>query len=192
MKWYIYATIFAGIIIAVSQVNRIRVMNDLKKIYLSRNFTLDEMVKTSTGVENIPGEKEIEALRQLCLKILQPLRDFLQLPVIVTNAYRSPVVNSLTEGSSKTSQHPKGQAADIKVKKSDGTWMTNQEIINAIRHLRLPYDQLIDEEKTNLTGVSKWVHVSHDNTNAIQRLQWMTRRDTGPNRLKEYETVKLG
>ncbi len=196
MKWYGWAIVLLVVVVVISQVNRIRVMKDLSKVILSKNFTLAELVKTTTGLDNIPGPKEIEALRALCVHILQPLRDSLGVPVYVTNAYRSHEVNSETEGSSSTSQHPKGMAADIYV-----PGYTNQQIVDRIRLLRLPYDQLIDEERKKydlVTGeyvrTSKWVHVSHNNTLPLyaQRLQWMTRRDTGPGRLKEYETVKIG
>lgn len=190
MKWYWWALGFAAVVIGVSQVNRVSVMKDLKKVILGKNFTLDEFVQTSTGVENIPGPVEVQALMDLVANILQPLRDALGVPITVTSGYRSPAVNALTPGSSDTSQHTKGQAADIVI-----AGMTNQQIIDKIRSLRLPYDQLIDEEKKRLTGgVSRWVHVSFNNTKPVsaQRLQWMTRRDPGLDRPKEYETVKYG
>lgn len=196
MKWYHWAGIGFGVLFAGGAFNRQRVMNDLKKVILSKNFNLAEMVKTATGLENIPGEKEIEALRALCLNVLQPLRDYVWLHykmiVIINSAFRSETVNSATPGSSSTSQHPKGQAADVQVKDpTTGRRLTNQEIIDIVRMLKLPYDQLIDEEKKTLTGTSKWVHISHNNQKA-QRVQWLTRRDPGPDRPKEYETVKYG
>ena len=160
-------------------------MRDLKAIKLGENFTADEFVVTSTGVENIPGDAELECLRVLVEKILQPLRTHLGKAIHINSGYRSPAVNKLVPGSAKNSQHMKGQAADIHV---DG--MTVEQIIAQIRALGLPYDQMIDEQR----GSSRWVHVSYNNIYADsgQRREWLTRRDPGPGRPNEYETVQVG
>ena len=46
---------------------------------LTKNFTLEEMIKSETalrhGMDNTPGEKEIGNLKVLCEKVLQPVRD---------------------------------------------------------------------------------------------------------------------
>lgn len=178
-KWW---AIGAGVLVLATQGNRYKVMNDLSKIKLGDFFTLDEFVKTATGLENIPPPEVVERLRLLVKNVLDPLRKKLGLPITVTSGYRSPLVNANVEGSSKTSQHMNGEAADIVVK-----GLTNAQIIQVIRSLQLPYDQLIDEQR----GSSLWVHVSH-NTTGAQRVMWMTRRDPGPNRPKEYELVKYG
>lgn len=176
-----YATIAIIIVILVvaALLNRKRVMAKLKTIRLSKNFTLDEFVITSTGIENVPGEEEIKSLKLLCEKILQPLRDAVGKPIIISSGFRSLLVNTAIGGES-TSQHVKGQAADFHI-----PGMTNQEIIDLIRELKLPYDQVIDE---NLKG-KQWVHVSFKN---VPRLQWLTARDVGPGRPKKYETIKFG
>jgi zinc D-Ala-D-Ala carboxypeptidase len=181
MKWYWWAIGTLIVIVIISQINRVRVMGNFKNIKLGPNFDLSEFVKTNTGLENVPGETEIENLKLLVKNILQPLRDHLQKPISITSGYRSPLVNGNVEGSSKTSQHMKGQAADIVI-----AGMTNQQIIDAVRALSLPYDQIIDEQR----GKSLWVHVSYTSTGG--RKQWLTRRDPGPDRPREYETIKIG
>ncbi len=155
-------------------------MANLKKNQLSKNFSLDEFVITATGIENIPGEKEITNLKLLCEKILQPLRNAVGVPIIITSGFRSELVNAAVGGSSSTSQHKTGQAADFHI-----PGMTNQQIIDLIRKLKLPYDQIIDEQ---LNG-KKWVHVSYK---ATPRLQWLTARDVGPGRPEKYQTIKYG
>ena len=139
MKVYITIGICIVIIVVAALLNRKRVMNNLKKIRLSKNFTLDEFVITSTGLENVPGETEIQNLKLLCEKILQPLRDAVGRPIIMSSGYRSLLVNTAIGGES-TSQHVKGQAGDFSI-----PGMTNQQIIDKIRELKLPYDQIIDE-----------------------------------------------
>ncbi|BCV03566.1 MAG: hypothetical protein CM15mV69_500 [Caudoviricetes sp.] len=46
---------------------------------LSRNFSLSELIKSSTairhGIANEPNEDQIEKLKLLCENILQPVRD---------------------------------------------------------------------------------------------------------------------
>lgn len=180
MKTWHWIAIGVGVLVITSQGNRVLVMNDFKKVKLSENFSLDEFVKTSTGIDNIPGSVEIENLSQLVTNVLQPLRSYLKKSIRITSGYRSPGVNAAVGGSSTTSQHMKGQAADFQI---DG--MTNQQIIDTVRLLKLPYDQIIDEQ---LRG-SKWVHVSYSKTG--NRMAWLTARDkTGGG--TQYATVKVG
>ena len=114
---------------------------------LSKNFRLAEMTITSVDAPNEPTPTEVERLRALAENILQPLRDALGKPIIINSAYRSPQVNKVVGGVA-TSQHSRGEAADIRVPD-----MTPLELAKVIRQLRLPYDQLIREPT--------WVHVSY-------------------------------
>jgi zinc D-Ala-D-Ala carboxypeptidase len=175
MKWYTWALWTALIIIILAIVNRTRVMKNLEKIVLGKNFNLAEFVTTGTGIENIPGPEEIENLRALVENVLQPLRDAIGKPIHITSGFRSMAVNAAIGGAG-TSQHVKGQAADFHI---DG--MTSDQVIAKIRAMKLPFDQVIDEIK----GTSKWVHVSHNSTGA-QRYQWLTFRDG------TYTTIKTG
>lgn len=183
MKWQFWIIIALVLLVGVTLFNRRRVMNNLKEIRFSKNFTADEFVVTGTGVENVPGPEDIESLRELAIHILQPLRDAVGKPIRINSGYRSPAVNALVPGSSKTSQHMRGQAADISVQ-----GMTNEQIIAMVRALKLPYDQMIDEQR----GSSSWVHLSYNRFASRQRGEWLTRRDPGPGRPNEYELVKTG
>jgi zinc D-Ala-D-Ala carboxypeptidase len=99
------------------------------------------------GVKNNPSYVQAEALKMLCVNILEPLRDFTGLPIAVHSGYRNPFINERIGGAA-ASQHCAGQAADITI-----SGMTVSAIITAIRKAKLPFDQLIDEPG--------WVHVSH-------------------------------
>ena len=77
---------------------------------LSKNFTLNELTKTNTGLPNVPTEKEKALLLLLAIFILQPIRNKFG-EYTISSGYRSPKVNRKVRGSS-TSQHPKAQAAD--------------------------------------------------------------------------------
>jgi zinc D-Ala-D-Ala carboxypeptidase len=181
MKWYWWALWFFILIVVIALINRTRVMGNLKNIRLGANFTLDEFVVTSTGVENVPGKKEIENLRLLVTNILQPIRDHVQKAIHINSGFRSAAVNAVVPGSAKNSQHMTGQAADIHI---DG--MTSQEIIDTVHALKLPYDQIIDEQR----GSALWVHISYSDKGG--RREWLTRRDPGPGRPNEYERIKIG
>lgn len=146
----------AGALLAVL-FNRARVMQNLNTTRLSKNFVLGEFVKTKTGLDNIPNDQEIDNIRALVVNVLQPLRDYFARPLVVSSGFRSQAVNEAV-GGSETSQHRSGEAADISIE-----GVTNRQIIDAATFLRLPYDQLIDEQtKDKLSGdIRSWVHVSH-------------------------------
>ena len=79
---------------------------------LTNHFTLEELVKTKTGLSNIPNVEQTNQLRILCRNILEPVRSVYNKPLIIDSAFRSPDVNTAVGGVS-TSQHLLGQAADI-------------------------------------------------------------------------------
>jgi len=117
---------------------------------LSKNFSLQEMTISQTaarrGLNNQPGQAELNNLKMLCNEVLQPLRDFVGKPVKITSGYRGPAVNRAVGGST-TSAHMYGLAADIWI-----PGLTVREVMHKIHGLQLPYDQLIDE-------FGSWVHV---------------------------------
>ncbi len=88
-------------------------------IYLSPHFSLKEMTDSQTavryGIANVPSEQEIENLRRLCQGTLEPLREALQLPVVINSGFRTKALNDKLAHSSKYSQHAAGQAADFYV-----------------------------------------------------------------------------
>lgn len=126
---------------------------------LSANFSLHELTKSETalrmGFDNTPGEAEIENLRTLCEKVLQPVRDHYGKGVKVNSGYRSPESNGAV-GGSKTSDHCKGMAADIEI-----PGVANADLAQWIMD-NLEYTQLILEFYTPGIPDSGWVHVSYD------------------------------
>lgn len=123
---------------------------------LSPHFTLDEMTVSQeavrSGLRNKPDATQIEALRALCAHVLEPLRARVKRPIVVSSGYRSKSVNARIGGST-SSQHCKGEAADIIV-----PGMETADVVELIRAMRLPFDQVIDE-------FDRWVHVSHASGN---------------------------
>ena len=129
---------------------------------LTSNFSLAELVKSETALrhdmDNTPGETEIENLKQLCEQVLQPVRNHFQSGVKVNSGFRHPEVNAKV-GGSKTSDHCKGQAADIEI-----PGIPNADLAIWIMD-NLQYTQLILEFYTPGIPDSGWVHVSYDPAN---------------------------
>ena len=52
---------------------------------LTNNFSLKELTQSQTafGLDNTPDEQQIDNLQNICEKILQPLKEFYNLPVKV-------------------------------------------------------------------------------------------------------------
>ena len=129
---------------------------------LTANFTLAEMVKSDTALrhdmDNTPGEAEIENLKRLCEKVLQPVREHFKTGVKVNSGFRHPDVNAKV-GGSKTSDHCKGQAADIEI-----PGIPNADLAKWITE-NLDFTQVILEFYTQGVPDSGWVHVSYDPQN---------------------------
>jgi uncharacterized protein YcbK (DUF882 family) len=126
---------------------------------ITENFSLDEMLFSQAATRlNIeeqfkPSEAVIENLKKLCINILQPLRDKINLPIVVTSGYRCKRTNKAI-GGKINSQHIEGKAADI-----HAIGITNLELLHFIEK-NFEFDQLINEFPVN--GEPSWVHVSYD------------------------------
>jgi zinc D-Ala-D-Ala carboxypeptidase len=141
---------------------------------LTANFTLAEMVKSDTALrhdmDNTPGEAEIENLKRLCEQVLQPVREHFKAGVKVNSGFRHPEVNAKV-GGSKTSDHCKGQAADIEI-----PGIPNADLAKWIMD-NLTYTQLILEFYTPGVPDSGWVHVSYDPANLKKQNLTATKKD---------------
>ena len=117
---------------------------------LSEHFTLEELTVSETaarkGLDNTPDNDALYDLKRLAL-FLEEIRTAVGRPLRINSAYRAPQVNA-SVGGSKTSQHCKGQAADIRV-----VGLTPDQVCQAIIAAKLPFDQVIRE-------FDSWTHVS--------------------------------
>ena len=91
----------------------------MQNILLSPHFELREFVVSQKardhGLDNTPPVEAIENLRALCIHTLEPLRNALGLPIVVTSGYRTKALNRLLVYHSNKSQHMNGEAADFYV-----------------------------------------------------------------------------
>ncbi len=122
---------------------------------LTSNFTLNELVYSVTAeankIDNRPNVKVVANLKALCENVLQPLRDYLGCPFIVSSGFRCAELNKKVGGRSN-SQHLLGEAADFVVPQRN-----LKDVFNYIKgHLK--YDQLLFEYDSS---GNRWIHVSY-------------------------------
>ena len=126
---------------------------------LTKNLSLSEVLVSQTAkrlhISNQPTEDHLNSLKEIATNIFQPLREGLGVPIYVSSGYRSKELNSAIKGSSKTSQHLKGQALDLDADVYGR--VTNAEIFYYIKE-NLDFDQMIWEGGTEKNP--NWVHVS--------------------------------
>lgn len=168
---------------------------------LSRNFSLDEMLKSQTASrwgfdeQFNPPDEVINNLTLLCTKVLQPIRDALKASITVTSGYRCPRLNAKIGGAYtvingkpvQTSQHCYGQAADINFIK-DGKEF-NSSLVSVIKDLcadpDFKFDQCILEFGSDENP--SWIHISYSNDN--NRMQVLRAYKSGKKTL--YKPWKL-
>lgn len=98
-------------------------MGQIANTKLSANFNLHDLLKSNSAARDAklnnlqynPPAKIVDSLTHLTLTTLQPIRSGLGVPVFVNSGYRSPELNGVVPGSSTTSQHCLGEAADIEI-----------------------------------------------------------------------------
>lgn len=127
-----------------------------------RHFTIEELTNSDKarelGIDNTTDKDSIERLTTLIIEVLDPARELLGKPIVVTSGYRCSVLNTAV-GGQPNSQHTKGEAADLQC-------YNNKYLFDIIRE-NLSFDQLILETKDifdrngNKTGVREWVHISY-------------------------------
>jgi len=126
---------------------------------LSKHFQLEEFEKSMTasrkGIKNKAGAGEIKSLGDLCYECLEPLRAHFDKAVTITSGYRSEALCEAI-GSKKTSQHTKGQAADLEINGVPNIkiayWLSNN----------VDFDQLILEYFDKNDPAGGWVHISYN------------------------------
>lgn len=141
---------------------------------LTKNFALSEFVYSDTAkqleIDNNPTPAHLENLKRTA-DVLQLIRDTLGRPIKITSGYRSAKLNAAVPGSSKTSAHTKGLAADIRV-----TGITSMDLAKFIKGMNLPLDQLILEYPNR---PNPWVHIGL--SDGAPRGMIFTVRDGKPN-----------
>lgn len=124
-----------------------------------RFFTISELIKSDTAIRmkiwNGASREQEDNLVALVTAVLDPAREAYGKAIKVTSGFRCERVNTAVKGS-RTSQHLKGEAADITTAAGASG---NLEVARIIARLG-KFDQLILEEVQGKSLAPQWVHVS--------------------------------
>jgi putative chitinase len=141
---------------------------------LSEHFNLKEFTKSETAIrkriDNTPNAAHAENLKNVCEKILEPVRNHFGKPVRINSGYRGPALNAAVGGSGK-SQHCNGEAVDFEI---DG--LPNPDLAKWVAE-NCEFDQIILEFYDPKEGPnSGWVHASikRDGSNRKQKMTAVT------------------
>lgn len=116
---------------------------------LSENFTWDEAEITTHREFDNTIPPELESIIRNTAYGMERIRFILKTPVIISSWYRSPEIN-VAVGSSKTSQHIKGEAVDFISPKFGRPVSVAKKLVDEKKYIK--FDQLILEHT--------WLHVS--------------------------------
>ncbi len=128
---------------------------------MGKYFSIEELCDSETakerGIDNTPSEYAIENMAALIDEILDPTRKEFGGPIIVESGFRNPELNTAVSGSA-TSQHMKGEAADIYASPRS---QEENERIGRIIAKNGGFDQLIFENVRSKKDLRcQWIHVS--------------------------------
>ena len=134
-------------------------MDSEKLMKLSEHFSLAELTKTNTGIENVPNEAQVENLKRLC-RWLERLRKRWNDkygdgddPIIINSGFRSAAVNKAV-GGVPTSNHLTGCAVDIRCIGMEQALRYAAILLDISDMSREDFDELLLERK----GAVMWLH----------------------------------
>lgn len=148
-------------------------------------FTIDEFTYSSDAneynIDNSPTDEHKENIIEFIETVLDPMREAwaeycdlnnLGSPgIIISSGYRSEQLNNIIPGSSKTSAHSIGCAADlVPVNKHMKSFKKFVWIWLISTHTK--FDQVISEHEDD-TRTPQWVHIGYKNRHGKQRGQYM-------------------
>lgn len=118
-------------------------MTERVTMNITENFTFAEFeaspIAKEKGIANVISSFEVrDSVVALVREVLQPLRGLYGKPMKVNSGYRSPELNKAVGGVA-TSQHCKGEAADI----ATGSAAESYRLAKLAKENGIPYDQCI-------------------------------------------------
>ena len=126
---------------------------------LSEHFTLGELTKTKTGIENVPNEEQVKNLKRVCQWLEQLRRRWNNLygegddPIVINSGFRSPEVNKAVGGAT-LSNHLTGCAVDIRCVGIEQALRYAAILLDISDLSREDYDELLIEQRKGVI----WIH----------------------------------
>ena len=145
-----------------------------EEMNLSQHFTLGELCKTKTGIENVPNEEQVNNLKRLCQWLEQLRLRYNQMrnekgemrngneemrnevgeyPIVINSGFRSPEVNKAVGGVS-TSNHLTGCAVDIRCIGIEQALRYAAILLDISDLNKEDFDELLIEQKAH----TYWIH----------------------------------
>ena len=126
---------------------------------LSEHFTLGELTKTKTGIENVPNEEQVNNLKRLCRWLERLRKRWNDLygegddPIVINSGFRSPEVNKAVGGATM-SNHLTGCAVDIRCAGIEQALRYASILLDISDLNHEDYDELLIEQKKRVI----WIH----------------------------------
>jgi hypothetical protein len=145
--------------------------------HISKKEATFSATATRRGIDNTPGEYELQNMELIAEKVFEPLRKHVNGPIKINSFYRSEELNQAIGGSSH-SQHCQGRAMDL-----DDTYgyMSNADMYNYIKD-NLDFDQMIWEFGTEENP--DWVHVSYVDADSNRKRCLQAYKEDGKTKYK--------
>jgi len=129
---------------------------------LTENFTTQEVTRSDTAqrlkIDNCLSIEILDNAYCFARAVLQPLREKIGLPFLISSWYRSKALNEAV-GGTHNSAHLKAQAVDFVIGGLSAR-QTYEVVLEALKTLHIPFDQLIFESFTKDGHTTEWVHLS--------------------------------
>ena len=126
---------------------------------LTPHFTLGELCKTKTKIENVPNEEQVENLKRVCRWLEQLRRRWNNLygegddPIVINSGFRSPEVNKAVGGATM-SNHLTGCAVDIRCVGIEQALRYAAILLDISDLNKEDFDELLIEQKKSVI----WIH----------------------------------
>ena len=130
-----------------------------KTMNLSEHFTLAELTKTKTGIDNVPNEEQVENLKRLYRWLERLRKRWNDLygegddPIIINSGFRSPEVNKAVGGWAQ-SNHLTGCAVDIRCVGIEQAIRYATLLLDISDLNKEDFDELLIEQKAHII----WIH----------------------------------
>ena len=130
-----------------------------EEMRLSEHFSLRELCKTKTGIENVPNEEQVENLKRVCGWLEQLRRRWNGLygdgddPIIINSGFRCPEVNKAVGGWAQ-SNHLTGCAVDIRCVGIEQAIRYATLLLDISDLNKEDFDELLIEQKAHVI----WIH----------------------------------
>ncbi len=137
---------------------------------LTKHFTLEELTASQTaareGIDNQPPIEQLQKLARLCTTMETVRQNLGDNRILTSSGYRSPVLNAMVAGSSKTSDHMDGRAIDFTCPQ----YGTPLEVCRRVAAMGIDFEQIIYEYRS-------WCHFSIPPAGRAGKRETLTKHD---------------